>query len=69
MAKAKKGKQTARRWSNLLVGAETHVQIDRLCGLLAEEDPIGQRPSKHRAVQIAVAEAIRAREIRKGGKD
>jgi len=49
-------------WSTLSFSRETHEQVERLCELLATEDPLGATPSKHRAVAIAVVEAIARRE-------
>jgi glutamate/tyrosine decarboxylase-like PLP-dependent enzyme len=63
MAKNKKasaaGKPT--EWQNLVASKETHEAIDRLCDLMGREDPLGTRPSKHRAVALAVHEAIARR--------
>ena len=55
---AKRKKRPARRYINLMISTDTQAEIDTLCDLLKESDPIGTRPSKHRAVAIAVREAI-----------
>jgi len=60
MSKVKPDKKP--RWNNFPISPETDAAINRLRELLADKDPLGQTPSKHRAVAIAVMEAIAKRE-------
>jgi hypothetical protein len=63
MAKAKATKKTKRTWHNLYLPEDTLAAIEALTGLLAVEDPIGEKPAKCRAIAIAVREAIARRNI------
>ena len=44
------------------ISPETDANIDKLRDIMTSTDPAGQRPSKHRVVAVAVAEAINWRE-------
>lgn len=59
--KKKRVKRAQPKWHNLNLPGETFAAIEALAGLLAIEDPIGEKPAKCRTVAIAVREAIARR--------
>jgi len=62
----KVAKPEGRGWKNLLVSDATNEKIERLVELLGGDDALGEKPSKHRAIAVAVQEAIAFRE--RGGR-
>lgn len=45
-------------WRDVLLSPQTHALIDELQDLLAAADPVGERPSKHRAIALALQATI-----------
>ena len=48
-------------WKNVLLSPPTQAMVEELQQLIGEADALGERPSKHRVIAVALREALDAR--------